>query len=748
MNVGTTTIDRNGLGSTPGPFSDCYHTTPSSLNTFSWNCVIDEKVHQEKTQQDKLKEVKSRLNFEGCSRRSSKIQEVSQHSESRTPNFKREHERRRRSRLSHSTSQSPEPTPSVFSKIRCDRSESPRHRDSEREAVFIRLGRKEKGVFNRLGGKERSVSARSSDSKPQRHRNAQREAESCYQSSRSRKAEPIPRKRYHEGASSQRMEAFLESEDSENLQRILYKDSSMKEKGLTKLLPDLEILFLPLGDEDEMEDPMIIKAEIGGHFIHRIYVDGGPASEILYEHYFNRLRPEVKNQMVPATTPLIGFSGEIIWPTGLKSLLVKIGDTKHSTSTWMNFVVSREEYSHWEAVSTAFRQHSSRGRKNQNGNSSGIPRANNSNRGFAACSGSLAERSRRISPSRQKKRSQAPVRNKAIQEEVEGLVEADIMKEVHITAEAAFKQMKKIIVELPTLTAPVEKEELIVYLAVAREAVSVVLMTEREAKQMPVYFVSRALQGPEIIYTPVEKIVLALVHASKRLKRPRVSIKGQILADFIVERPEDDSLADPMEVEEELPDLWTLFMDGSSCKDGFGAGLILTKPEGTEFTYALRFEFNATNNEAKYEALLASLSKVVRIGILPKIDFWLCKIVIVGSNRDLTNVGTRVKTASESCYCQYKEVTVAQVEEVIENGATLQKTQVVNDVTTMFPITTTEEKTQRILEVKARSTLMMSIPNEHQLKFNSIKDAKQLLEAVEKRFGGNDVTKKSLKTTV
>ncbi|GJY63356.1 hypothetical protein Tco_0464816 [Tanacetum coccineum] len=54
-----------------------------------------------------------------------------------------------------------------------------------------------------------------------------------------------------------------------------------------------------------------------------------------------------------------------------------------------------------------------------------------------------------------------------------------------------------------------------------------------------------------------------------------------------------------------------------------------------------------------------------------------------------------------------------------------------------------EDKAQRRLEVKARSTLMMGIPNEHQLKFNSIKDAKLLLEAVEKRFGGNAATKKT-----
>ncbi|GJW03479.1 mitogen-activated protein kinase 9-like protein, partial [Tanacetum coccineum] len=78
-----------------------------------------------------------------------------------------------------------------------------------------------------------------------------------------------------------------------------------------------------------------------------------------------------------------------------------------------------------------------------------------------------------------------------------------------------------------------------------------------------------------------------------------------------------------------------------------------------------------------------------------------------------------------------------------ENGATLPKTKIMEGVMIEMPITTTEEKAQRRLEVKARSTLMMGIPNEHQLKFNSIKDAKKLLEAVEKRFGGNAATRKT-----
>nr|GEU69293.1 uncharacterized mitochondrial protein AtMg00810-like [Tanacetum cinerariifolium] len=64
-------------------------------------------------------------------------------------------------------------------------------------------------------------------------------------------------------------------------------------------------------------------------------------------------------------------------------------------------------------------------------------------------------------------------------------------------------------------------------------------------------------------------------------------------------------------------------------------------------------------------------------------------------------------------------------------------------VTIVMPITSVEEKAQRRQEVKGVSTLIIGISNEHQLKFNSIKDAKQLLEAVEKRFGGNTATKKT-----
>ncbi|GKA93696.1 ribonuclease H-like domain-containing protein [Tanacetum coccineum] len=114
--------------------------------------------------------------------------------------------------------------------------------------------------------------------------------------------------------------------------------------------------------------------------------------------------------------------------------------------------------------------------------------------------------------------------------------------------------------------------------------------------------------------------------------------------------------------------------------------------------------------------------------------------IIAAHIRYKVNAAEGVNAASE-------EVSTAELVstayEVIENGATLPKTAVVEGVEKVMPITSAEDKAQKRLEVKARSTLMMGIPNEHQLKFNSIKDAKLLLKAIKKRFGGNAATKKT-----
>ena len=148
-------------------------------------------------------------------------------------------------------------------------------------------------------------------------------------------------------------------------------------------------------------------------------------------------------------------------------------------------------------------------------------------------------------------------------------------------AEDALQALKKNLQQLPTLASPEEGEPLIVYLSTSNEAVSTVLLAERQKVQVPVYFVSRALQGAEINYSQIEKLVLTLVHTARRLRRyfqahpitvltdqpirqivmqpersgrltkwaielweydigyqRRVSMKGQALADFLTEIPD------------------------------------------------------------------------------------------------------------------------------------------------------------------------------------------------------------------
>ncbi|GKD05285.1 reverse transcriptase domain-containing protein [Tanacetum coccineum] len=137
-------------------------------------------------------------------------------------------------------------------------------------------------------------------------------------------------------------------------------------------------------------------------------------------------------------------------------------------------------------------------------------------------------------------------------------------------AEQAFEQLKQHLSELPLLVAPKPNKEMIVYLSASYGAVSVILMTERGTVQTPVYFVRHALQGPKLNYAPMEKLVLALVFAAKRLRR-----YFHILADFLVEKPDEAPPDTP----------WTLFM------------------------------FTSSNNEAEYEALIAGLQIAAQMGV-------------------------------------------------------------------------------------------------------------------------------------
>ena len=88
--------------------------------------------------------------------------------------------------------------------------------------------------------------------------------------------------------------------------------------------------------------------------------------------------------------------------------------------------------------------------------------------------------------------------------------------------------------------------------------------------------------------------------------KPKTAIKGQVLADFVMEF----TSTEPFESTQTTTDLpiWRLSVDGAANAQGSGAGLILTSPEGVDIEYALRFGFQASNNEAEYEVVTVVLN--------------------------------------------------------------------------------------------------------------------------------------------
>nr|GEW60582.1 ribonuclease H-like domain-containing protein [Tanacetum cinerariifolium] len=83
---------------------------------------------------------------------------------------------------------------------------------------------------------------------------------------------------------------------------------------------------------------------------------------------------------------------------------------------------------------------------------------------------------------------------------------------------------------------------------------------------------------------------------------------------------------------------------------------------------------------------------------------------------------------------------------IILNGDSPVPIRIIKCVLQPVASTTAEQRLAHKNELKARGTLLMALPGKHQLKFNSYKDAKTLMEAIEKRFGGNTKTKKVQKT--
>nr|XP_025634567.1 uncharacterized protein LOC112728581 [Arachis hypogaea] len=217
--------------------------------------------------------------------------------------------------------------------------------------------------------------------------------------------------------------------------------------------------------------------------------------------------------------------------------------------------------------------------------------------------------------------------------------------------EEAFKHFKEILATPPVLGKPKVGEPLYLYLAITEEALATVLVREEGKVQQPIYFVSRELQGAELRYSKLEKLALALLTSSRRLRQyfqghrvvvrtdqgihqvlqkpdlagrmmtwaielsqydlryePRHAIKAQAMADFLVEVTGDPT--------EEAGIRWRLHVDGASNQTSESAGIILESPAGVIYEQSIKFEFPVVTSQVNgsYQARDSLLQKYLEKG--------------------------------------------------------------------------------------------------------------------------------------
>nr|CAN82186.1 hypothetical protein VITISV_031111 [Vitis vinifera] len=185
----------------------------------------------------------------------------------------------------------------------------------------------------------------------------------------------------------------------------------------------------------------------------------------------------------------------------------------------------------------------------------------------------------------------------------------------------AFEKIKHCLMQSPILSSPIPKEKLYIYLAVSEWAISAVLFRCPSPKeQKPIYYVSRVLADVETRYSKMELTALALRKCFQwaiELSefgiefQPRLSMKDQVMADFVLEcsqRP--NQCQEPNEEE-----WWTLRVDGASRSSGSGVGLLLQSPIGEHLEQAILLGFPVSNNEAEYEAILSGLDLALALSV-------------------------------------------------------------------------------------------------------------------------------------
>ncbi|XP_045792014.1 uncharacterized protein LOC123886769 [Trifolium pratense] len=182
----------------------------------------------------------------------------------------------------------------------------------------------------------------------------------------------------------------------------------------------------------------------------------------------------------------------------------------------------------------------------------------------------------------------------------------------------AFDEIKKYLSNPPTLMPPIRNKFMKLYISASDTTLGSMLAQEDEnGEEKAIYYLSRVLNDVETRYSSIEKLCLcfrigrwALALSEYSLSyKPLKAIKGQIVADFIVDHSAIESPQNYIALEP-----WTLYFDGSRHQHGTGIGILIISPQKIPTKFKYRINGICSNNEAEYEALIAGLEILLSLG--------------------------------------------------------------------------------------------------------------------------------------
>ncbi|KAI5344902.1 hypothetical protein L3X38_012779 [Prunus dulcis] len=218
--------------------------------------------------------------------------------------------------------------------------------------------------------------------------------------------------------------------------------------------------------------------------------------------------------------------------------------------------------------------------------------------------------------------------------------------------ETAFNELKEYMGRAPLLSTPEHGDILVIYLSISASAVSSVLIRSKDNAEHPVHYVSKALQDAEVRYPDIEKLAFALVVSARRLRPYFQAHTIHVLTNQslrqVLQKPETCGRLVKWAIELGEFDIHYKPRPAMKGQAGCGAGIVLVSPDKVALEYALRFKFQASNNEAEYEALLASLRLAKEMDAKQIQIFSDSQLVVHQVNQDFT-----AKDASMTAYLQH-----------------------------------------------------------------------------------------------